>query len=79
MKKVDDQLKFVGASESGTTCCIAFVCKKGNKKVCQIANLGDTRAVLSVDGTAKRVSIDHKASLASEQERVKYFMSLSRK
>lgn len=67
MKKVDEQLKFVGASESGTTCCLAFVVKKGNQKVCHVANLGDTRAVLSVDGTAKRVTIDHKASLASEQ------------
>lgn len=36
-----------------------------------IANLGDTRAVVSLDGVAKRVSVDHKTSSPSEQERVK--------
>lgn len=36
-----------------------------------MANLGDTRAVLSLDGTAKRVTIDHKTTNVSEQERIK--------
>jgi serine/threonine protein phosphatase PrpC len=36
-----------------------------------VANLGDTRAVLSLDGTAKRVTIDHKTTNVSEQERIK--------
>lgn len=40
--------------------------------MCYVANLGDTRAVLSVDGNAKRVSVDHKPTAQSEIERIKY-------
>lgn len=36
-----------------------------------VANLGDTRAVLCGNGVAKRISIDHKTSNESEQERIK--------
>ena len=43
------------------------------KKTCYVANLGDTRAVLSLDGTAKRVSVDHKPTTQSEIDRIKYF------
>jgi serine/threonine protein phosphatase PrpC len=42
---------------------MAFIEKKYNKKMCYIANLGDTRAVICTDkNIAKRVSIDHKVS-----------------
>ena len=71
MSKTDDQLKLVGASDTGTTCCLAFVRKEGNKRVCYVANLGDTRAVLSVDGVAKRMTVDHKPTTQSEIERIK--------
>jgi serine/threonine protein phosphatase PrpC len=41
--------------------------------MCHVANLGDTRAVLSLnDGVAKRLTIDHKVSNISEQERIKF-------
>jgi serine/threonine protein phosphatase PrpC len=66
LSKTDDQLKLVGASDTGTTCCLAYVRKEGNKKVCYVANLGDTRAVLSIEGTARRVSVDHKPTTQSE-------------
>ena len=66
LSKTDDQLKLVGASDTGTTCCLAYVRKEGMKKICYVANLGDTRAVLSVDGNAKRVSVDHKPTAQSE-------------
>lgn len=36
-----------------------------------IANLGDTRAVLSRKGMAARLTIDHKATEPSEIERVR--------
>lgn len=65
MKKTDDQLKLVGASDTGTTCCLAFVRKEGPKRLCYVFNLGDTRAVLNIDGLAKRVSVDHKPTALS--------------
>lgn len=34
--------------------------------MCFVANLGDTRAVLSNDGIAKRVTVDHKPTTQSE-------------
>ena len=42
------------------------------QKICYVANLGDTRAVMCIGNNAKRVTIDHKVSNVSEQERVKY-------
>ena len=72
MAKTDDQLKLVGASDTGTTCCLALIRKEGMQKKCYVANVGDTRAVLSIDGTAKRVSVDHKPTTISEIERIKY-------
>ena len=66
LSKTDDQLKLVGASDTGSTCCLAFVRKEGQRRMCYVANLGDTRAVLSVDGNAKRVSVDHKPTAQSE-------------
>ena len=42
----------------------------GNKVV-YIANLGDTRAVLSKNGLAERMSYDHRATDPSEVERVR--------
>ena len=42
----------------------------GNK-VLYIANIGDTRAVLSKNGLAERMSYDHKGSDPAEIERVR--------
>ena len=39
--------------------------------MCYIINLGDTRAVLSENGLAKRVSVDHKGTSEKEAERIK--------
>jgi serine/threonine protein phosphatase PrpC len=72
LAKTDEQLKLVGASDTGSTCCLAFVRKEGVRRACYVANLGDTRAVLSVDGNARRVSVDHKPTAQSEIERIKY-------
>ena len=72
MVKTDEQLKLVGAADTGTTCCLALIRIEGGQKKCYVANVGDTRAVLSVDGTARRVSVDHKPTAMSEIERVKY-------
>ena len=65
LAKTDEQLKLVGASDTGTTCCLALVRNLGGKRVCHVANLGDTRAVLSIEGTAKRITVDHKPTTQS--------------
>lgn len=45
---------------------------KENKRVCCIANLGDTRAIICTEKQiAKRVSIDHKVTNPSEEDRIK--------
>jgi len=77
LSKTDDQLKLVGASDTGTTCCLAYVRKENQKRTCFVANLGDTRAVLCIDGNAKRVSVDHKPTAPSEIERIKFLMYYS--
>ena len=46
----------------GTTACVAIVRREINHNVLYVGNVGDTRAVLSKNGTAERLSIDHKAT-----------------
>lgn len=55
------------ASQCGATAVVVLIL--GNKLVC--ANVGDARAVLCRNGKAIDLSVDHKASRADEQERIK--------
>ena len=50
----------------GTTACVAIVRREGAHNVVYVANAGDTRAVLSKNGSAERLSKDHKASDPAE-------------
>jgi serine/threonine protein phosphatase PrpC len=46
--------------------------KFGGKTICHIANLGDTRAILWTEKLiARRLSIDHKVSNPSEEDRIR--------
>jgi len=53
-------------SETGTTAVVAY--SRGNRL--WIANVGDSRAVLSKNGSAVRITTDHKPSLQSEKNRI---------
>lgn len=59
------------ADHCGTTACVAVVRKETGHNVLYVANCGDTRAVLSKNGAAERLSVDHKASDHAEIERIK--------
>ena len=70
-EKMDKELRLLDADGCGSTACVAIVRKEGASNVLYVANLGDTRAVLSKGGTAERMSIDHKCDNADEAKRIK--------
>lgn len=70
-QKTDDQLKLVGASDTGACVCVCFITAEVSGKVCYVANAGDTRAVLNKNGEGIRLSFDHKATNEAEAQRVK--------
>ena len=55
----------------GSTACTAIVRREINHNVLYVANIGDTRAVLSKNGQAERLSKDHKATDPDEIDRVR--------
>lgn len=69
----------LGCGDIGATCCGVYVSSEDSKlyndntgpRTLFFANLGDTRAVLSNQGTARRLTTDHKATEPSEVTRVK--------
>lgn len=59
------------ADNTGSTACVCLLRLESGHKVLYIANLGDTRCVISRNGMAERMSIDHKANDELEQQRVR--------
>lgn len=55
-----------GSMSGGSTACVALLLE--NRLF--LANLGDSRAVMSRGGTAEVLSIDHKPDVPSERERI---------
>lgn len=71
-KRIDKEIEAISSSETGSTCCLVLVRKVQGKRWCHVANLGDTRAVICKDKSiAKRVTIDHKVSNPSEEDRIR--------
>ena len=54
----------------GSTACVAVIRMESGHKVLYIANVGDTRALLSRNGVEERLSVDHRLSELSEKERI---------
>lgn len=69
--KVDGQIAMLDSDHCGSTACVAVIRREINHNVLYVANVGDTRAVISKNGTAERLSVDHKATDPKEIDRVK--------
>lgn len=67
IKRTDDVLKQKNILYVGCTALIALV----TKHTIEFASVGDSRAVISINGTAYRCTEDHKASDKLEIERIK--------
>lgn len=48
--KLDKQLELMDSDHTGTTACVAVARKENNHNALYIANVGDSRAVLSKNG-----------------------------
>ena len=70
-QKIDSQVAMLDSDHCGSTAVVAIVRREINHNVLYVANAGDSRAVLSKNGTAERLSKDHKATDPQEIARVK--------
>lgn len=59
------------ADHCGSTAVVAIIRHEAPNNVLYVGNVGDTRATLSKNGTAERLSVDHKATDPQEIARVK--------
>jgi len=66
----DIQSRKAGLMSSGCTAVTCFLESKKGRKILNIANVGDARAVLCKAGRAVRLTYDHKATDAAEQKRI---------
>mmetsp|Transcript_30706 Transcript_30706/g.22361 ORF Transcript_30706/g.22361 Transcript_30706/m.22361 type:complete len:139 (-) Transcript_30706:281-697(-) len=69
--KIDNELRLLDADVCGSTACVALIRKEGAHSVLYVANVGDTRAILSKSGKAERMSVDHKPDNIDENNRIK--------
>lgn len=69
--KINNELRLIDSDGCGSTACVSLVRKEGAANVLYVANIGDTRAVLSKSGAAERMSIDDKCDNPEENARVK--------
>ena len=70
-QKVDNELRLLDAEGCGSTATVCIIRNEFGHRILYTANVGDSRAVLSKNGVAERLSIDHRPTEFSEVERVK--------
>lgn len=70
--QMDAQLRRMNLMRSGTTSVsvVVRIHEESKRRFLHVANVGDSRAVLCRSGLACRLTVDHKASLRSERERI---------
>lgn len=59
-------MRLIDADGCGSTACVVIVRREGVHNVLYVANIGDTRAVLSKSGQAERMSVDDKCDNLDE-------------
>ena len=64
-------MRLLDADGCGSTACVVVVRRECVHNVLYVANIGDTRAVLSKGGQAERMSIDDKCDNPNEIQRIK--------
>eukprot|EP00296_Roombia_truncata_P007910 JP446369.1.p1 GENE.JP446369.1~~JP446369.1.p1 ORF type:complete len:259 (+),score=35.19 JP446369.1:30-806(+) len=69
-RKMDDEVSAAGIGYAGATVVIGYIQDKPEGRTLWVANAGDARAVISRDGTAERLSYDHKSTDEGEIKRV---------
>ena len=69
--QIDNELRLIDADNCGSTACVAVVRQEMGQRVVYVANVGDTRAVMSKNGLSERMSYDHKGLDQAEVDRVR--------
>ncbi len=69
--RVDNELRLLDAEGCGSTACVVITRQEFGHKILYVANVGDTRAVLSKNGEAERLSLDHRCNDPNEMTRIK--------
>lgn len=64
--RINNELRLIDSDGCGSTACVALVRKEGAQNILYVANVGDSRAVMSKSGTAERMSVDDKCDNAQE-------------
>lgn len=68
---MDKELRLLDSDGCGSTACVCMIRKEGTHQVLYVANVGDTRAVVSKSDVAERLSIDDNCANCQEAARIK--------
>ena len=70
-KLIDEKIKELNVSGTGSTCTIVYIEKQNDKKILYCANIGDTRCVIVNRKGTLRLSCDDLLTDKNENERIK--------
>ena len=69
--KIDQELKLMDSDNTGSTACVLLARMESGHRILYFGNIGDSRAVISRNGVAERMTIDHKCDEITEVDRIK--------